>query len=150
MRVFFTVLSTFFISVLAQAQYLTPTHFFGYEWGTPYKAVLKKTKESKVKFKAEKNFEIVYKEADENVKLVFDHGLFQAIKSRTFSTGERDKAIDYMNGQLEILVSKYGDYESKRFHPEELTIFEWKFEETNLSLMYYYPTNTVSVEYTKN
>ena len=129
------------------AQRTEPNNILGYAWGTDYKTCILDLKRYDIKYKAEKNKEISFRQEDANIKLIFRGGLRQIIKSWTFSANEKKKAFAKMNESLAELVENYGSYHTSQSQENEVMVFGWKLTKTELTLIYYLPSNVVTIEY---
>ena len=129
------------------SQRTEPNHILGYAWGTDYKTCILDLKRYDIKYKAEKNKEIAFQKEDANIKLIFRGGLRQITKSWIFPTHEKKKALTKMNENLAELVENYGSYHTSQSQENEVMVFGWKFTKTELMLIYYLPSNVVTVEY---
>jgi hypothetical protein len=129
------------------AQRTEPNNILGYAWGTDYKTCVLDLKRYGIKYKSEKNKEISFQKEDANIKLIFRGGLRQIIKSWSFPLHEGKKALAKMNENLAELVENYGSYHTSQSQENEVMVFGWKFTKTELTLIYYLPSNVVTIEY---
>lgn len=143
------IVSFFFAVQSLSAQTNEPIQILGYSWGMPYKTCLKKLKDSKVKLATDKDIEIAYKENGYDIKLEFENGLFQVLKTRTFAVSELEKSMEHFNKILEELVELHGNYIKPKIQEKEVLVFEWRFSKTMMTLIYFIPTRTITLDYTK-
>lgn len=141
------IISFFSCSQFLCAQINEPSDIFGYTWGTPYKTCLKKLKDSKIKCSVEKDIEIIYKDNGYDIKLEFENGLFQVLKTQTFPSNEQEKAMDCFNKVLEELVDTHGNYKKPKVQEREVLVFEWRFKKTAMTLIFFIPSNTITLDY---
>jgi len=146
-----TTLFLFLGSTVFAQNATEPTHFMGYSWGTSFKDCLKQTKQSNGNVKAEKDQFISYRADETETKLEFDPvlGLVSIVSSRNFGSAGSGEAMNYFNGSAREVTQNYGEYQTHKAQAREVMLFEWKFKNTMISLVYHISGNTVTLGYHK-